>query len=177
MRSFCWSGNIPTPNSREVRANQSFSKSLLHFHYNLANSCPPVFQDFCKELENPDLGNLRCFPLASRISRLLELFIFCKNWNFSLPWDFPDLVFSWVSLCYTDENICNLDATFLNANRYVDICSSNSMGNYAIILKPVLAIKFRHRRYRITQNEQNRSNNVREWCDRKSCSILQRWRV
>ena len=177
MRSFCWSGNIPTPNSREVRANQSFSRSLLHFHYNLANSCPPVFQDFCKELENPDLGNLRCFPLASRISRLLELFIFCKNWNFSLPWNFSDLIFLWVPLCYTDTNICNLNATILNANRYVNVYPPNSMGNDGIIVKPILARNFRHQRCRITRNEQNRANTLRERCDWKSCPNLHRSQI
>ena len=140
----------------------------------MANLWHTVFEHFCKDLQYSGFSNLRRVPLGSRVSRLFEIFIFCKNWIFSLPWNFSDLQFSWVPLCYTDTNICNLNATILNANRYVNVYPPNSMGNDGIIVKPILARNFRHQRCRITQNEQNRTNTLRERCDWKSCPNLHR---
>ena len=143
----------------------------------LANLWHTVFEHFCKDLQYSGFSNLRRVPLGSRVSRLFEIFIFCKNWNFSLPWNFSDLQFSWVPLCYTDTNICNLNATILNANRYVNVYPPNSMGNDGIIVKPILAWDFRHQRCRITQNEQNRTNTLRERSDWKSCPSLHRSQI
>ena len=140
----------------------------------MANSCPPVFQDFCKNLENMDLSNLRRSPFASRVSRLFEIFIFCKNWNSNRSWNFSDLVFSWVSHCYKDKNIYNLDATKFHSLCYVHVFTPIFLVNDPIMLEPVLAIKFKNWTCVISQNEQNPTNTLRERSDRKSCSILLR---